>query len=106
MPEIRPLLAKDNVDNRRGAGSVERIEAGGPVHVRPRSARAMPTRAPLPVARRWRIRATCRAPGAGRRSAQRPGRPARGLVGLLWVSPLPVSYTHLRAHETGRNLVC
>src|SRR5665213_4098801 len=22
------------------------------------------------------------------------------------ISPLPVSYTHLRAHETGRNLVC
>src|SRR5674476_1640437 len=22
------------------------------------------------------------------------------------VSPIPVSYTHLRAHETGRNLVC
>src|SRR5674476_1555990 len=23
-----------------------------------------------------------------------------------WVSDNPVSYTHLRAHETGRNLVC
>src|SRR5665213_4545922 len=22
------------------------------------------------------------------------------------ISPIPVSYTHLRAHETGRNLVC
>ena len=25
------------------------------------------------------------------------------LIGNLWT---PVSYTHLRAHETGRNLVC
>src|SRR5665213_3850700 len=25
---------------------------------------------------------------------------------LLWAVSIPVSYTHLRAHETGRNLVC
>src|SRR5674476_1627064 len=24
----------------------------------------------------------------------------------LWILYIPVSYTHLRAHETGRNLVC
>ena len=30
----------------------------------------------------------------------------RALVLGLVISALPVSYTHLRAHETGRNLVC
>src|SRR5678809_1807804 len=33
-----------------------------------------------------------------------------GFPGLLWgffiATTAPVSYTHLRAHETGRNLVC
>ena len=27
-------------------------------------------------------------------------------IGVEKTWPLPVSYTHLRAHETGRNLVC
>src|SRR5674476_1683981 len=27
-------------------------------------------------------------------------------AGYGWTVPEPVSYTHLRAHETGRNLVC
>ena len=29
-----------------------------------------------------------------------------GILAILITLPLPVSYTHLRAHETGRNLVC
>ena len=29
-----------------------------------------------------------------------------GLVSAWMGDPYPVSYTHLRAHETGRNLVC
>src|SRR5674476_789416 len=45
----------------------------------------------------------CGAMGAGRSTARRrsdrPRCPARA-----WSTP--VSYTHLRAHETGRNLVC
>ena len=28
------------------------------------------------------------------------------IIGLFLVVVIPVSYTHLRAHETGRNLVC
>src|SRR5678810_1062858 len=31
---------------------------------------------------------------------------ARILVRDVWLHLKPVSYTHLRAHETGRNLVC
>src|SRR5674476_1279467 len=30
----------------------------------------------------------------------------RGATFKTWQSPTTVSYTHLRAHETGRNLVC
>ena len=30
---------------------------------------------------------------------------AGSVISSLW-SPIAVSYTHLRAHETGRNLVC
>src|SRR5678810_191627 len=40
---------------------------------------------------------------------KRQGRPiCRGNtdIGGRWISNDPVSYTHLRAHETGRNLVC
>src|SRR5678809_1703864 len=37
-------------------------------------------------------------------AAHRHGREARELLGVELL--LPVSYTHLRAHETGRNLVC
>ena len=31
------------------------------------------------------------------------------IISIIWIYPIvmiPVSYTHLRAHETGRNLVC
>src|SRR5674476_198343 len=28
------------------------------------------------------------------------------LFGIIFLTQYPVSYTHLRAHETGRNLVC
>src|SRR5674476_82944 len=32
--------------------------------------------------------------------------PLDSVTGTLWTLCTPVSYTHLRAHETGRNLVC
>src|SRR5665213_3882796 len=35
-----------------------------------------------------------------------PGRPGTDSTGLSRPCPRAVSYTHLRAHETGRNLVC
>ncbi len=38
---------------------------------------------------------------------QHPSKPlAKTRQGTLAGSAEPVSYTHLRAHETGRNLVC
>src|SRR5674476_965828 len=34
------------------------------------------------------------------------GKMAAGIADNLLLTTYPVSYTHLRAHETGRNLVC
>ena len=41
------------------------------------------------------------------REPRKPSPPAEAHERALpWVSVMAVSYTHLRAHETGRNLVC
>src|SRR5678810_838262 len=40
-----------------------------------------------------------------KRQYQSPRR-CRVFSATWWVRFVPVSYTHLRAHETGRNLVC
>src|SRR5674476_836351 len=55
-------------------------------------------------ARRRLTAAAKRPPGGGRQVAKKPRKPRSPKYSYDTVKA--VSYTHLRAHETGRNLVC
>src|SRR5674476_1472226 len=81
------------VDVRRPAGDAPRDGAPGAVA----APGAAGTGAPWPLP-------SAEVTVAARRRRDAAGRPSATASASIWL--VLVSYTHLRAHETGRNLVC